>query len=165
MKQETSFRSGKVRPFLATLTRTIAFPIQQKTIRGDADYILCAQGFFVWLELKTDEGKQDSLQVYKASCVKQTGGIVLVARPGNWHLIKNFLNLLDRGIYDKNELRAIEQYNIPAKRSKTNAHSNEESGGVQDHAHRETPSGEHPEDAGSIQKGSNVSVRRRRRNG
>ena len=110
MKKETSFRKNKVIPFLKTLNRAVYFPIQQKTIRGDADFILCCQGFFVWLELKTDEGAPDPLQVYKASCVTQTGGISLIAKPDNWELVKNFLSLLDKGVYDKNVLRAIKQY-------------------------------------------------------
>ncbi len=95
MKKETSFRKNKVIPFLKTLNRTSFFPIQQKTIRGDADFILCCQGFFVWLELKTDEGESDPLQVYKASCVTQTGGISIVAAPFNWKLVRDFLLLLD----------------------------------------------------------------------
>lgn len=109
MKKETGFRKNKVIPFLKTLNRTAFFPIQQKTIRGDADFIMCSQGFFVWLELKTDEGSPDPLQVYKASCVTQTGGISIVANPRNWGLVMDFLTLLDRGIYDKNVLREIKQ--------------------------------------------------------
>jgi len=119
MKKETSFRTNKVTPFLKTLNRSAYFPIQQKTIRGDADFIICCQGFFVWLELKTDVGKPDPLQVYKASCVVQTGGIALIASPKNWAQVKNFLTLLDRGIYDKNVLRAIKQYEPSNGHAKT----------------------------------------------
>lgn len=64
----------------------------------------------MWLELKTDEGVVEPLQAYKASCVKQTGGITLIATPSNWKAVRGFLTLLDKGIYDKNVLRAIEQY-------------------------------------------------------
>ena len=51
-KPETKFRMSQVLPFLKTLGNTYAEPIQQLSILGTADYILCSNGYFVWLELK-----------------------------------------------------------------------------------------------------------------
>lgn len=107
MVRERSFRTGTVLKFLNTLKGTAFFPIQQQVIKGDADYILCSHSLFVWLELKKDGEEPDPLQAYKASEVRRTGGIAIVARPDNWEEVKRFLQLLDKGIYDKSLLRSI----------------------------------------------------------
>lgn len=107
-KEETKFRQGKIDPFLKSLDNVAAETIQQKSIRGTADKILCVHGWFVWMEIKTDTGKLDALQIYKASCFRKAGGIVLIARPSNWEKIKSFLTLLNSGIYNKNLLTDME---------------------------------------------------------
>jgi hypothetical protein len=94
---ERKFRTSQVAPFLRKLKTTAHFPIQQKAIRGDADYILCAHGWFVWLELKKSGGKQDPLQVFKAVTVERCKGVVIVASPDNWEQVKKLLLQLDRG--------------------------------------------------------------------
>ena len=97
MKPETAFRKNRVLPFLKTLEHTSYFPIQQLAISGDADYILCSRGKFVWLELK-DEGEDlRPLQMFKADWVKKTGGIPLRAGPDNWEQVKSLLLNLDQG--------------------------------------------------------------------
>lgn len=106
-KAETKFRTSKIDPFLKKLQNTSHYSIQQVSIRGDADKFLCCNGHFIWLEIKTDEGDEDPLQEYKRSECHRCKGIVIVARPHNWEEVKDFLTLLDRGIYDKNVLRAI----------------------------------------------------------
>jgi hypothetical protein len=107
-KAETLFRQNKVIPFLKGLSNTHYRPIQQQTIRGDPDFILCVRGWFVSLELKTDVGAPEPLQMYKMSCDKQAGGIAMVAKPSNWGEVSAFLKLLDEGVYDQAMLRRIE---------------------------------------------------------
>lgn len=118
MKPETSFRVSKVDPFLKTLENTFSQSIQQKSIRGTADKILCVHGFFIWMEIKTNEGLLDAMQEYKYSCVKRAGGVSIVARPHNWEDVMAYLKLMDRGINDKNLLFAIEQSPILKRRKK-----------------------------------------------
>lgn len=130
-KSEREFRDYNVLPFLKTLRNTAHFPIQQLSILGDADFILCSSGFFVWLELKKDGEELRRLQEYKASWVKQTGGIALVARPDNWDMVRAFLKLLDGGIYDKTFLRSIEQDRIPKRSDEAVLAPDEDSGGFQ----------------------------------
>jgi hypothetical protein len=93
-----------VLPFLKSLKNTAWFPIQQVAIVGDADYILCCAGNFVWLELKKDVGLPSVMQQYKADWVKRMGGYAYIARPSNWDKVRAKLKLLDEGIrpYDKN---------------------------------------------------------------
>lgn len=95
---ERSFRTNRVLPFLKSLRETAYFPIQQKTIRGDADYILCSHGFFVWLELKKNtKSKLAPLQKFKANQVLKCFGYAFRADPDNWETVKCFLIKLDRG--------------------------------------------------------------------
>lgn len=113
MKRETSFRVNHVRPFLKSLKHTAYFPIQQQSIRGDADYILCVRGRFVWLELKDERGEPEPLQRLKANNVRKAEGIAIVARPQNWWRVSAFLQQLDEGYYDQDALRRIDEPALP----------------------------------------------------
>jgi len=98
MKPETRFRVNQVIPFLKELKNTSYFPIQQLSILGDADFILCCNGGFVWLELKDIKESLRPLQEYKASWVVRTGGVAIKADPDNWEEVKLFLQQLNKGI-------------------------------------------------------------------
>jgi hypothetical protein len=91
---ETAFRRNRVLPFLKKLPNTVIFPIQQLAIIGDPDYILCINGYFVALELKTDTGTVAALQQAKLDAVETTGGFSMVARPKTWAMVKKRLELL-----------------------------------------------------------------------
>lgn len=99
MKPETKFRQAKVIPFLKTLKNTAYLPIQQKAIGGDPDFILCSNGRFVGLELKSKDGKLSALQSAKLEWIKKSGGVPLVASPENWDSIVEILQQLDGGYY------------------------------------------------------------------
>lgn len=96
-KPETRFRNAQVKPFLKTLKMTTAFPIQQMAIHDDPDFLLCINGRFVALELKSRKGKVRPLQDYKLTQVRRTGGLSFVADQDNWDSIKKILILMDRG--------------------------------------------------------------------
>jgi hypothetical protein len=104
---ERAFRSNQVDPFLKKLRNTAEFSIQQASIRGDADKLMCVRGFFVWMELKKDGEDPDPLQRYKASLVREAGGITIVAKPANWDDVSLFLKMLDDGIYDRAKLAKL----------------------------------------------------------
>lgn len=97
MKPETKFRVGKVIPFLKKLRHTAYFPIQQLTIVGDADFLLCCHGRFVALELKADGEKPRPIQQAKLDWVTKTHGVSIVANPKTWEEAKSLLLYLDRG--------------------------------------------------------------------
>jgi hypothetical protein len=97
VKAETTFRQGRVIPFLKTLKNTWFTPIQQVTVRGVPDFLLGCRGRLVGLELKTDVGKVDPLQAHTLEQIEKCGGVAIVARPGNWDAVKDQLNELDRG--------------------------------------------------------------------
>ena len=96
-KLETNFRQNSVIPFLKTLQNTMAFPIQQVSIRGDPDYILCVAGRFVSLELKSEGGDLAALQKYKKYQIEKCGGVGFVANPQTWAAVKAALLQLDQG--------------------------------------------------------------------
>ena len=98
LKPETKFRKSKVIPLLLRLKNTAFFPIQQLAIVGDADFILCIRGVFVWLELKKNDLEVPKpLQRHKAWWVGKCGGLAMVAYPENWAVISKKLTALDQG--------------------------------------------------------------------
>lgn len=100
MGPERSFRVNSVQPFLKTLANTAVFPIQQTTISGDPDYILCCWGRFIGLELKRRGGKPRPLQQWKLDQIKKSRGIAMVASPDNWEAVKARLLMFDQGEFD-----------------------------------------------------------------
>jgi hypothetical protein len=92
-KPETVFRE-RIRPHLEKLPHTCIIPIQQKTIRGVPDFLLCIGGLFVALELKKDaKSKPDKLQEWWLNRIEHAGGISLVANPENWDQIYEALQI------------------------------------------------------------------------
>jgi hypothetical protein len=87
-KRETVFRK-RVRLDLTRLARKyngkLWFEaIQQKAIKGSPDFMLCAMGQFIGLELKDYDGIISRIQDAKMSAILEAGGLALVADPGNW---------------------------------------------------------------------------------
>lgn len=79
---------------LKTLPKTAIFPIQQKAINGDPDYLLCIAGHFVALELKAELGIVSKLQRYKLERVSKSGGRAFVAFPDTWPFVFGALQRL-----------------------------------------------------------------------
>jgi hypothetical protein len=97
MKDETKFRQNKVIPFLKRLKKTTFFPIQQSSISGTPDFLVCVNGTFVALELKSEFGELSKLQAYQLWRILNSGGVTMVAKPSNWDDIKDQLTKLDTG--------------------------------------------------------------------
>lgn len=88
---------GQVLPFLKTLKNSYFFPIQQKAVRGDPDFVGVSCGIFVGLELKAPKGRLAPIQKWKGSEIQRAGGLYLVADPQNWEEIKRLLTQIDQG--------------------------------------------------------------------
>jgi hypothetical protein len=96
MQPETKFKI-KIRPFLEKLPNTWVEKIQQRSIRGTPDFILCVGGIFVALELKKSEkDKTTKLQDYKMGQIYDAGGIALKVYPENWEETHEFLVRLSK---------------------------------------------------------------------
>lgn len=108
MKPETSFRTGQVDPFLDSLSNCVHESIQQVSIRGTFDKIICIHGWFVGAEIKDEKGLPDALQSYNATKIRNKGlGIAFVWRPQNHKQVEKFLTYLNAGIFDKAMLAKI----------------------------------------------------------
>jgi pterin-4a-carbinolamine dehydratase len=66
--------------------------VQQVSIRGTPDFLLCVSGVFVAIELKTDDGKLDKLQEWNLKKIADTGGIAIVLTPSNLDKTMEFLS-------------------------------------------------------------------------
>lgn len=95
-KPETVLRQNLVRPFLQTLKNTFFEPIQQATIRGSPDFVLCIHGRFCSLELKDVGEEPRPLQELKLFKVTRTGGLRIVADRDNWKQVKELLSKMDQ---------------------------------------------------------------------
>lgn len=96
MKAETKFRNNVVKPFLKTLKNSFWYAIQQRGISGTPDFLGCANGKFIALELKTDEGKLSPLQERNLKRTKDAGGSSIVACPRTWEIVKTLLKMYDK---------------------------------------------------------------------
>jgi hypothetical protein len=94
---ERRFRVNQVIPFLKTLKNSYFFPIQQKAIHGDADFIGVSSGLFLALELKALKGRLAPLQAWKGSEIRRCGGLYIVCSENNWDDTKSLLTKLDKG--------------------------------------------------------------------
>lgn len=97
MNPESLFRQ-KVRKWIdLNLTNVVVMSVQQVSICGDPDLVLCLNGRFVGLELKTEKGKVSVLQEYKLNLIKTKGrGVAFVVRPSSWPEVQKYLLTIDQ---------------------------------------------------------------------
>jgi len=96
-KAESTFKE-RIYPSLKALPHTWAQKIQQRTIHGTPDFLLCIRGRFVALELKKDDKSDaDPLQLYTLEKINQAGGFCFVVTPVNWPEVLDFLKRLSQG--------------------------------------------------------------------
>jgi hypothetical protein len=82
--------------------------VQQRTIRGTPDIIMCVNGIFIALELKkSDKEKPDLLQDHELRSINLAGGIGVKVTPENWKNVYVALQTLSKGFYyDRDQIRA-----------------------------------------------------------
>ena len=93
-----------MKKFLEALNDTWFVKVQQKTIRGVPDYVLCINGTFVALELKRSrkEKMEGTLQELNINKINKSGGLGLYAYPENWkHVGEILLGISKEGYSDK----------------------------------------------------------------
>jgi hypothetical protein len=106
-KPETVFRR-RVRMHLDWLSakfkgRLWYEAVQQKAIKGSPDFVLCAGGQFIALELKSDGGIISLIQEAKMNRILEAGGLALVADPDNWETVLSTIAFYLEG--DENEIK------------------------------------------------------------
>ena len=79
--------------------------IQQKSLCGDPDLVVCVNGIYIELELKRSKSaKVDRLQLYELSRTLKSGGYAFVCYPENWDKVQEFLVLMSHCHYRKMEI-------------------------------------------------------------
>lgn len=68
------------------------------TKSGVPDLLICYDGFFLGIELKTDTGVVAELQTYNIKKIRQSDGIAIILRPKTFKLFLKYLN--DGVLYD-----------------------------------------------------------------
>ena len=108
-KPETTFRK-RVIPSLKTLPNTVIFPIQQVSISGTPDLLLCINGHFVALEFKKDaKARVTELQKYNLNRIIKAGGFSFVVFPENWQDVFNNLKHLSEENYGEVDIRRVQK--------------------------------------------------------
>ena len=71
---------------------------------GIPDLLVCCNGYFLGIELKSETGKVSELQQWHLDKICEAGGIGIVLRPHQFEEFKDFVkNKLMRRIYRKEE--------------------------------------------------------------
>lgn len=65
--------------------------IQQAAKIGTPDRLICLNGLFVALEIKTDEGKPTKLQLLKLAKIERAGGFSAIVTPTTWPFVREEL--------------------------------------------------------------------------
>ncbi len=82
MQPETRFKY-KVKERLDAIENLWYEKIQQVTIRGTPDFLICYAGHFVAWELKVGKNTATNLQQYILDKITKAGGMALVVTPEN----------------------------------------------------------------------------------
>ena len=90
-QDETRFKE-KVALKLKTLKNTWFVKIQQLSVSGTPDFLVCLNGVFIALELKTDIGKISKLQEFNLNKIAKCGGVSIVLMPQNYDETMAFLD-------------------------------------------------------------------------
>jgi len=97
-KPETLFKE-KIRPQLDALKNSWWVKTQMRSIRGIPDLLGCVNGYFIALELKTDDKRSElaPLQGYILRKITKAGGIALEVTPETWDDTYQILRILASG--------------------------------------------------------------------
>jgi hypothetical protein len=82
-KPETVFRERFERELKKLEPDLASEAIQQKAKKGTGDRLVCALGQFIWLEFKSEDGKEMAIQEYKRKKFERAGAITFVVEPAN----------------------------------------------------------------------------------
>ncbi len=96
-KPETRFRRKVVKWIKENLNNTVVFSLQQLSLIGDPDLILCCSGLFVALEIKSEKGRLSALQAHKLGLIKSKGlGYAFEVNPFNFKTVQELLISIEK---------------------------------------------------------------------
>ncbi len=101
MQKETAFKK-KVLLRLKQVKKCWYLKTQEVARSGTPDILLCVNGFFVAIELKTSEGVLSELQKYNLEKIKASGGQSFVISPLNIDEHISFLkDIAEKGSFNR----------------------------------------------------------------
>ena len=62
------------------------------TKRGVPDILACINGYFVGIEVKSDDGKPTDIQLHNVDQIRKSGGYAWVVYPSGWDKCKQLIN-------------------------------------------------------------------------
>ena len=71
-------------------TYAVKFNASGISKNGVPDVLVCLNGYFLGLELKTDKGVASALQKYNINQINMMGGVSIVLRPSMWEDFKKY---------------------------------------------------------------------------
>ena len=72
----------------------VKFFANSYTKSGIPDLLVCADGWFLGIELKAPKGKPSALQIYNLRRIDEAGGFAILLYPDQWELFKTFVDAL-----------------------------------------------------------------------
>lgn len=79
-------------PFLRKLPNCYKVSVQQISIRGIPDILVCLNGYFVALEIKDVKGKANPGQLYNLGKIRDAGGLAMIIDRNSWPDDKEILS-------------------------------------------------------------------------
>jgi len=81
---ETQFKEKVLDDFDDLECQKWVLKTQERGRHGVPDMLVCFQGQFIAIELKTDKGHTTSLQDLTLKRIREAGGLAIVASPRTW---------------------------------------------------------------------------------
>lgn len=74
----------------------VKFFANRMTKKGVPDILACVNGYFVGIEVKSDDGTPSDLQIYNVRQIRESKGFAYVVYPTGWNDLQQILsNLLN----------------------------------------------------------------------
>lgn len=97
-KDETKFKE-RVQRDLNKLNNVWFVKIQQVSIRGIPDFLMCVNGGFIALELKrSEDAERHKLQEWTLQSISHAGGMSFISWPDNWEETFAVIQSLDEKV-------------------------------------------------------------------
>ena len=99
--QEKTFEN-KVKKFLESEgAHFVKFFANSYTKSGVPDILACVNGYFVGVEVKSQQGKPSELQIYNVNKIREAGGFAMVLYPSAFQKFKDFVKDLKQEKFTK----------------------------------------------------------------
>lgn len=101
MAAEKTFEN-KIKKFLEENNAWfVKFFANSYTKSGIPDILACVNGYFVGVEVKSQNGKPSELQLYNVRKIREAGGFAMVLYPSGFDEFKRFITDLNKDTFNR----------------------------------------------------------------